>query len=314
MIAAADVNAACREGHGFVIRKNMPDRIHLLPMVLSNGGGGEMTEVDQPPPGVDLSRPSPARLYDYYLGGRNNFQVDRDAAAMIMKVVPELRDIAWANRGFHQRSARWIAERGVRQFIDVGGGLSTVGNTHEVVHKVMRDARVAYLENDPMVLAYARSLTNLNANTRVIPADARYPDDVLHDPELCGLIDFSEPVGLLMTAVLTFATGGDPGRLLARYLAALGSGSYLALSHMTADNKPPLAVRAFLDAYGNIIQSRCFCSKDEVERCFDGLELVAPYVGAQPALCYAGEWGAEDPALADSEGSRWLWCGVARRP
>ncbi|HUK71849.1 MAG TPA: SAM-dependent methyltransferase [Streptosporangiaceae bacterium] len=274
-----------------------------------------MTEVGQPPPGLDVSRPSPARMYDYYLGGINNFQVDRDAAAMITRVVPELRDIAWANRSFHQRSARWIAERDVRQFIDVGAGLPTAGNTHDVVQKTIPAARVAYLDNDPMVLAHASSLISLAGNTRFIAADVRDPDDVLHNPELRGLIDFDEPVGFLITAVLHVVTDDlDPWRLLARYLAALPSGSYLSLSHMTADKNPPRAVQAFLDVYATATQSGCFRTKEQVERFFDGLELVPPYEGAAPAICYAGEWGADDPALADSEGSRWLWCGVARRP
>ncbi len=274
-----------------------------------------MTEFERPPPGVDVSRPSPARLYDYYLGGMNHFQVDRDAAAVIMRVVPELRDIAWANRGFHQRSARWMAAGGVRQFIDVGAGLPTLGNTHEVVQKLVPDARVAYVDNDPMVLAHASALMSFAANTRFVTADARYPDDVLHDPGLCELIDFSEPIGFLITAVMHFVTDDlDPWRLLARYVAALPGGSYLALSQITADKNPPLAVRTFLEVYANATQSGCFRSKEQVERLFDGLELVPPYEGAEPGVCYAGEWGAEDPALADSEGSRWLWCGVGRRP
>ena len=273
-----------------------------------------MTEVERAPQGVDLSRPSPARLYDYYLGGTNNFQVDRDAAAMIMKAVPELRDIAWANRGFHQRSARWIAEQGIRQFIDAGAGLPTVGNTHEVVQEVIPDACVAYIDNDPMVAAYTRSLT-LTASTRVLTADIRHPDDVLNDRELCALIDFAEPVGFLITAVVHFMTDDvDPYGILARYMGALASGSYLSLTHMTADKKPPQAVKAFLDVYAGASQSGSFRSKDQVERFFDGLEVVPPYEGAEPDLCYAGEWGAEDPTLADSEGSRWLWCGVARVP
>ncbi len=274
-----------------------------------------MTEAPHVPQGVDVSRPSPARLYDYYLGGVNNFPIDREAAAMIMKAVPKLRDIAWVNRGFHQRSARWIAERGVRQFIDAGSGLPTVGNTHEVVQQVIPDARVAYIDNDPMVAAYTESLITLNSNTRVVTVDLRQPDDVLGDPGLRGLIDLAEPVGFLITAVVHFMTDDvAPHGIVARYVSALASGSYLSLTHITADKKPPRAVKAFLDVYDKSTQSGCFRSKEQVEGFFDGLELVEPYEGAKPGVCYAGEWGAEDPALADSEGSRWMWCGVARRP
>src|SRR5260370_8452036 len=114
-------------------------------------------EAKRAPAGVDLSRASPARLYDYYLGGTNNFQIDRDAARMIMKAVPELPDIAWANRGFHQRSARWIAERGLRQFIDVGAALPTVGNTHEVVQQVVPAPPAAYIHTHPPAPAHPTS-------------------------------------------------------------------------------------------------------------------------------------------------------------
>src|SRR6266849_6450621 len=138
-----------------------------------------MTEADQVPPGLDPGIPSPARIYDYLLGGENNFPADRAAAEQIMQAVPEIRDAAWSNRGFHQRAAKWIAERGVRQFIDIGSGLPTVGNTHEVVQQVAPDARVAYIDNDPMVAAYTESLITLNSNTRVVTADLRQPDDVL---------------------------------------------------------------------------------------------------------------------------------------
>ncbi len=277
--------------------------------------GGEMTEVEHPPRGVDLSRPSPARLYDYYLGGKNNFQVDRDAAKKILNTVPELPDIAWSNRGFHQRAARWIAEQGITQFIDVGAGLPTIGNTHDVVRRVTPDARIVYMDNDPMVLAHAKALMAITGNTRVITADVRRPDDVLSEPELHELIDFSEPVGFLATGVIPYvADDADPWGLLTRYLSALAPGSYLALSHITADKNPPHSVQAFLDVYANATEKCCLRSKAEVEQFFDGLELVPPYEGAEPGVCYAGVWGAEDPELADSEGSRWLWCGVARHP
>jgi S-adenosyl methyltransferase len=269
-------------------------------------------EVEEAPSGVDPTTPSTARIYDYMLGGTNNFQADRDALANAVLSGPELRDIAWANRGFHQRSARWIAERGVRQFIDIGSGLPTVGNTHEVVRKVIPDARVVYVDIDPMVAAHSDELLAGDGGTRVITADIRDPDAVLTAPALRELIDFSEPVALLMTAVLHFvADGSDPWGLVARYVAELAPGSYLALSHATADNMPPMAVQGASAVYSNSFFMR---SKAEVERFFDGLELVAPYAGAEPGIVYMGLWGCEDPELADSDGSRWGYCGVARRP
>src|SRR5713226_10063354 len=154
-----------------------------------------MTEADQVPPGLDPGIPSPARIYDYLLGGENNFPADRAAAEQIMQAVPEIRDAAWSNRGFHQRAAKWIAERGVRQFIDIGSGLPTVGNTHEVVQKVIPAAHVVYVDNDPMVELHSRALLESGGTISVICADLREPDSILDHPELRKLIDFREPVG-----------------------------------------------------------------------------------------------------------------------
>jgi len=274
-----------------------------------------MTEAERVPPGVDYLTPSAARLYDYYLGGTNNFQVDRDAAERMRTLMPELSDAAWANRGFHQRAARWIAERGVRQFIDIGSGLPTTGNTHDAVQKVNPGARVVYVDNDPMVAAHARELLAGDGSTGFILADLRDPDSVLGHPELLGHIDLGEPAGLLMTSVVHFvADGSDPWGLVARYVAAVAPDSYLALSHATMDNLPPSMVEAGLELYARAAEMLYPRSRAEVERFFGGLELVPPYAGAEAAVGYVGLWGAEDPEAADSDGSRVLYCGVARRP
>jgi hypothetical protein len=267
------------------------------------------------PPGVDPSVPSPARIYDYMLGGSYNFRADREVADRAMAAVPELRDIVLANRGFHGRAARWIADQAVNQFIDVGSGLPTVRNTHETVRRINPGARVAYVDIDPMVAAYSGELLTDPDRTRVIVADARDPDGVLGHPDMRDLIDFAEPVGFLITGVLHFVSDeSDPWRIMSRYVSALAPGSYLALSHATADKTPPQSVQAGREEYANASQQMHFRSKAEVARFFDGLELVAPYTDAGPGLAYLGEWGAEDRLLADSEGSRWGYCGVARRP
>jgi hypothetical protein len=268
------------------------------------------------PPGVDASRSSPARLYDYYLGGRHNLAVDRELGDRLRAAVPDLEDGVWANRAFHQRAASWLAgQQGVRQFIDIGSGLPTRDNTHDVVHKVAPGAHVVYVDHDPMVAAYASELLAGDGTTAVITADVREPDTILNDPVVRELIDFTEPVGLLMTAVLHFvADGSDPWRLVARYLAAVPPGSYLALSHFTADKIPPRAVQAGQDTYAQATESIYPRTLAEVERFFAGLELVAPQEGTDPAVSYVGVWRAEDPVAADSDGSRGLYCGVARRP
>ncbi len=197
------------------------------------------------PPEVDPSQPSPARVYDYLLGGVNNFPADRAAAELMKSMAPELVDAAFANRGFHQRAAKWIAERGVRQFIDIGSGLPTVGNTHEVVRKVHPDARVVYVDNDPMVRLYGSHLLGADDRAAIVLADLRDPESVLGSDAVRGLIDFGEPVAVLTTAVLHFVSDeDDPAALVGRYTGPLAAGSYLAISHITADQKPPKAVEA----------------------------------------------------------------------
>jgi hypothetical protein len=267
------------------------------------------------PAGADYSKPAPARIYDYMLRGDNHFQTDILAAERILSAVPEIRDCAWSNRGFHQRAAKWIAERGVRQFIDIGSGLPTVGNTHEVVQKVSPGARVVYVDNDPMVAEQGGQLLAEDRSTRVICADLREPDSILEHPEVTGLIDFREPVGLLLTAVMMFVSDdAEPWAKVARYVDALAPGSYLALSHLTDDYKPPVTAERFRAVFDGATERLYFRSRAGITRFFDGLELVPPYPGAAPAICYTGVWGAEDPVLADSDGARWLYCGVARKP
>ena len=278
--------------------------------------GGEMTTVRYDSPGVDPARPAPARVYDYLLGGACNYESDRDAANRIMALVPEIRDCAWSNRGFHQRAARWIAERGVRQFIDIGSGLPTVGNTHEVVQLVDPHCRVVYVDNDPMVRSHADRLLTDRGKVRAIRGDLREPDAVLNHPDTRELIDFREPAGLLMTAVVHFVSdGSDPWGLIRHCLDALPPGSYLSLSHLTDDHKPERAVAAFYRAFEHATEQMHFRSMADIARFFDGLELMPPSPGeSEGRLCYAGDWGAEDPVLADSDGSRWLGCAVGRIP
>jgi hypothetical protein len=265
---------------------------------------------------VDPAVPSPARLYDYYLGGTINYPADQQAAERLRADLPEISDMAWANRGFHQRAAKWLAaERGISQFLDLGSGLPTQGNTHQVVREVAADARVVYVDNDPMVRAYAGELLTDSRLTTFVYADLRDPGQVLGNRQLRELIDFTQPVGLLMSAVLHFvADSDDPWGLVTRYTEALAPGSYLALSHVTADNVPDRGVQTGLSVYQQATENIYLRPRAEVERFFTGLDLVPPWPGEPPRLVFFGEWGAEDPRLADSDGSRWGYAGVARRP
>jgi hypothetical protein len=270
---------------------------------------------DALPEGVDPATPTPARMYDYVLGGTNNFPADRELGERLKALVPEISDSAWANRSFHQRAARWMARRGLRQFIDIGAGLPTQGNTHDLVQQAAPGARVVYVDNDPMVLAHGTALLGGSQDTKIIMADLRDPRAVLNHPDLRELIDPGEPTGLLLTGVMYFvADEADPWGLVASYVAAVAPGSYLALSHLTADSKPERAVQEGVGTYARGTTNIHFRSRAQVERFFRGLELVEPYAGAGPVVTHVGLWGSEDPEAADTDDSRWLYCGVARRP
>jgi O-methyltransferase involved in polyketide biosynthesis len=274
-----------------------------------------MVETEQVPPGVDASKPSVARIYDCLLGGETNFAVDQAAAELMKSRAPELVDAAFANRGFHQRAAKWIAEQGVRQFIDLGSGLPTVGNTHEVVRKVDPDARVVYVDIDPMVQLHASRLLANDDAVAVVVADLREPDAVLSSDAVRRLIDFREPAAVLMTAVLHFVSDeDDPADIVARYVAPMAAGSYVALSHTTADHKPPKAVEAMNEAGRRSAGGNYLRTRDQVSQIVGQLDLVPPYSGAPPEITWIGLWGCEDPESADSDGSRWLYCAVARKP
>jgi S-adenosyl methyltransferase len=274
-----------------------------------------MTKALRLPEGLDITKPSPARIYDYMLRGSHHFDADVNAAERLLSVVPEIRDTAWSNRGFHQRAASWIARQGVRQFLDIGSGLPTVGNTHDVVSRVHPDARVVYVDNDPMVELHSQAILETSGTVSVLCADLRDPEAILGHPAVRSLLDSAEPTGLLMTGVMMFvADSSDPWGLVSRYVRAMGPDSYLSLSHLTDDAKPPAAVEAFRRVFDAATEHLYFRSKDGVARFFDGLEIVPPYAEAEPELTYSGLWGAEDVALADSDGSRWLYCAVARVP
>jgi S-adenosyl methyltransferase len=273
-----------------------------------------MSELGDVPPGVDPTRPSPARLYDYFLGGTNNFPADRQVAEYMKAHLPDVVDALLANRGFHGRAAAWMARQGIRQFLDIGSGLPTQDNTHEWVQRVAPQARVVYVDNDPMVAAHADALLAPGETTAVIMADLRDPDALLGHPDLLRLIDFAEPAGVVMTDVLHFLPDDDdPWGLVARYMAATAPGSYLAISHGAADDLPSPHDEVLSQSIAQTTVNLYRRSRADVTRFFEGLELLAPYEGAEPGISYAGLWGAEDPEAADSAGARAFYCGVARR-
>lgn len=275
-----------------------------------------MSDTEQAAPGVDASKPSPARMYDYYLGGTANFQVDRDAVSRILELVPEIKDAAWANRGFLQRAVRWMAQHGIRQFIDLGAGMPTQRCTHEAAREIAPDARVLYSDNDPGVIAQGHQLLAGVPEVAVIEADFRHPEQLLSHPLTARLINFQQPAGLLIVAVTQFISDADdPWRLVADYIDALAPGSYMALSAPTGDHMVSWKLDRIVDVYAtSAIPVVTVRTKSAIARFFDGLDILPPYRGAQPRLVSTGLWGCEDPDTAESDGSYSFYAAVARKP
>ena len=266
-----------------------------------------MTNALNVPEGLDASRPSPARIYDYMLGGHSYFDVDEAAAKRIIRAVPEIRDTAWANRGYHQRTATWIARQGVRQFIDIGSGLPTVGNTHEVVKNVHPDARVVYVDNDPMVLVHARALL---ASTP--PGAAIYLDADLRDPGkilagAAGLLDFGQPVAVLLIGILQLIPDtDDPYGIVARLMEAVAPGSWLAVFHPASDIHPEQIADATRRLNARSAGTTTLRTRAEIARFFDGLELL------EPGLVQVHRW---QPGSAAPDGGQQIagYAGLARK-
>lgn len=271
---------------------------------------------DAEPSGAGPAQPTVAGLYDAYLGGTEHTHAEQEAADRLRTAMPEIGATAWANRAFHQRAARWLAtDAGLRQFIDLGAGLPTQNNTHQVVQRHAPDAKVVYVDHDAHTVRRGNELVADDPNTTFVRSDLVDVDDVLDHPDLRALIDLAEPVGILATAVFHCITDKqDPWGVAKRYTSRVASGSYLAISHVTADKQRPEAVRTILDIYRRANSPAVFRNREQVEWLFDGLEVVPPYEGAAPKVTFIGYWFCEDPAEADDETSRWVYAGVARKP
>ena len=256
------------------------------------------------PPEVDLERPSPARMYDYMLGGLHNFAVDRQMAEQVLAVSPQIRLAAHANRGFLRRAVEHLAGAGVRQFLDLGSGIPTVGNVHESAHQVAPDAKVVYVDIDPVAVAHSRAIVEGDERITVVQADIRKPEAVLNDPQITGALDFSQPIAVLLVAVLHFIPDSDdPTGILARLREAIAPGSYIGLSHVaTIPNITP-EQQEVADRYtrANAVALR---DKEQIAAFFEGLEMVEP--------------GLVDPAKwrADGEATEMVpaYAGVGRKP
>ncbi|MEU9990943.1 SAM-dependent methyltransferase [Streptomyces sp. NPDC048045] len=223
---------------------------------------------------IDTSRPHPARIYDYLLGGKDNYAVDQRAGDELAAAAPEVRIGLQANRAFLQRAVRYVVAHGVRQILDIGTGLPTSPNVHEVAHETAPQVRVAYVDNDPIVAAHANALLSKSGATSVVLGDLRDPRAVVDHPDVRRTIDFDEPVALLLVAVLHFLTDAEqPAQMVAALRDALPAGSFLVLSHATGDFADRSAAQA---VYNKATATLNLRSSPEVERFFDGFELVEP--------------------------------------
>jgi S-adenosyl methyltransferase len=236
--------------------------------------------------------PSSARIYDYFLGGKDNFPADREAAEEIASYLPAIREAAHINRAFVRRAVRYLVkEAGITQLIDIGAGLPTKGNVHEVGRQADPRTRVVYVDHDPVVLAHARDLLNREPNAVILQHDMRDVEDILTDPELRKLLDFDEPVGVLVVSMLHFLSDADaPSGIIARLLAPFPSGSHVALTHGTADVAPQVNEAARV--YDTATTPMHIRSREEVLGLVDGLELI------EPGLVWTAQWRpdpGEDP-------------------
>ncbi|HWG27830.1 SAM-dependent methyltransferase [Actinospica sp.] len=228
------------------------------------------------PDGVEIEKPSTARMYDFYLGGSHNFAADRQLAARTIEAWPDVPHLCQANRAFLRRSVTHLASLGVDQFLDLGSGIPTAGNVHEVVHAINPDARVVYVDADPVAIAHSKALLAQVPEAAAVYADLRDPDAVLDSPEVAGFLDLARPVALLMFAALPFVPDSDdPAGIVAAYRDKTAPGSYLALSHGTGDYRPE-AVRRVEDVYTQASHAMRLRSRDDISALMDGYELLDP--------------------------------------
>jgi hypothetical protein len=267
---------------------------------------------DGPRPEIDTSKPHPARMYDYYIGGKNHFAADRAVADKALSSWPAGRIGLRENRKFLGRVVKYLAaEAGVRQFLDIGSGLPATNNVHEVAQRAAPSSRVVYVDNDPMVLTHARALLDSTpeGRTAYVQADLRSPLSIVWSPTVRKVLDFREPVALMLVAVLHFLRDEDkPDEVVGTLLDALPPGSFLAASHMTMEHDPDAmrgGEQAYLDA-GITMHAR---DADQFARLtFSGLEMVPP------GVVLVSEWRPDSRAPRPTPAEVCCYGGVARKP
>ena len=261
--------------------------------------------------GLSLDRPSSARVYDYWLGGYHNFEIDRVMGDKIKAVYPDAVPATYVARGLLRRVVRFLGEQGIDQFLDIGSGIPTVGNVHEAAQAANPDARVVYVDIDSVAVAHSKAILADNPNATAIREDAARPERILDHPDVRGLLDFGRPVGVLFLAILHFVQDdGTAYDAVCTVRDALVAGSYIAVSHMTYDDAPIRVVKHMQKLYeGSGIPSAAR-TRDGVLRFFEGLELVEPGVVHSPL------WRPEGPddVFLDQPGRALVFAGVGRKP
>jgi SAM-dependent methyltransferase len=261
------------------------------------------------PEELDITVPNTARIYDYLLGGKDHFQADRRAADKLVSLVPAVPRQVQENRGFLRRAVRYLAAEGVSQFLDIGVGLPTRGAVHEVAHEVNREARVVYVDYDPVVVLHGNVLLAEPDRSIVVCGDVRDPAAIFADEAVSAHLDFTQPVAVFLMAILHFVPAADdPYGLVATIKDALAPGSYLALSHVTRDNVPDDLAEQAIRLYDNASARLNPRTRDEVTRFFDGFEIVPP------GIVHDSDWRPDLDDEAPQNPPRLGWAGVGRKP
>jgi hypothetical protein len=271
-----------------------------------------MTERGQAANGIDTSKPNVARIYDYLLGGKDNFAVDRAAAQQLIAATPDIAGIVRDNRAFIGRVVRYLVEEaGIRQFLDLGGGLPTQLNVHEMAQRIAPDARVVYVDIDPVVFVHGQALLARGDGVGMVCADLRAPAGILQHPEVERLLDLTQPVAVVCASVLHFVPDEDePHRIIAEYRDRLASGSCLAISHgasATKEEDPTGVVDSFTSVYRQASAQLHVRSLEQIRRLFDGFDIM------EPGVVWMNEW-RPDPAARPAGQVTSLRAGVGQKP
>jgi hypothetical protein len=277
-------------------------------MTFRETGEGEMERSDWAPEGVDLDRPSAARVYDYFLGGAHNFAVDRELAEQIARMTPNIGETMRANRSFLWRAVRFLVAEGITQFLDIGSGIPTVGNVHEVAQQADPRSVVVYVDVDPIAVSHSRAILADNRQTAVVQADARNTDRILADPEVQRLLDLSKPVAVLLLGVLHFIPDSDdPAGIVARLREAVAPGSYIVLVNATYEDQSPEVIEA-QKLSGRTSTEIVLRSRAELLDQFSGLTLV------EPGLVHLPLWRPDSPLDIDEHPERFgAFAGIGRK-